>query len=77
MTIIQGQPELVGANTNAATSFEAEKNTVIQIGTEPVSNGSEKDSSDANSENFQLGVQRVRGVTAVWSKQTLWIMFAL
>ncbi|KFA55687.1 hypothetical protein S40293_05283 [Stachybotrys chartarum IBT 40293] len=34
-------------------------------------------SSDADSERFQDGVQRVRGVTSVWSQKTMWIMFVL
>lgn len=33
--------------------------------------------SDANSENFQAGVQRVRAVTDIWSRNTLWLMFGL
>ncbi|KAF7558165.1 hypothetical protein G7Z17_g102 [Cylindrodendrum hubeiense] len=36
-----------------------------------------KDNSDANSEEFQDGVARVRAITATWSKQTMWLMFAL
>lgn len=35
------------------------------------------DDSDAKSEEFQGGVQRVRAVTALWTKKTLWLMFSL
>lgn len=33
--------------------------------------------SDVDSENFQLGVQRVRAITETWSPKTLWLMFSL
>ncbi|KAH7131087.1 siderophore iron transporter mirB [Dactylonectria macrodidyma] len=36
-----------------------------------------KDNSDANSEDFQGGVAKVRAVTETWSKTTLWLMFFL
>lgn len=34
-------------------------------------------SDDAASDEFQEGVQRVRAITASWSKTTLWVMFVL
>lgn len=33
--------------------------------------------SDDRSEDYQGGVQRVRAVTTLWSKKTLWIMFGV
>ncbi|KAF2124426.1 siderophore iron transporter-like protein mirB [Dothidotthia symphoricarpi CBS 119687] len=36
-----------------------------------------EDSSDANSEEFQAGVERVRAITAIWTKKTLFSMFCL
>lgn len=35
------------------------------------------ETSDVDSENFQLGVQRVRAITETWSPKTLWLMFSL
>lgn len=47
----------------------------------PVTNGGEYDtgslSDDASSKEFQEGIQRVRAITSVWPKKTLWTMFAL
>lgn len=34
-------------------------------------------SNDANSEEFQAGVERVRAITAIWTKKTLISMFCL
>ena len=34
-------------------------------------------SAETASEEFQEGVQRVRAITASWTKTTLWVTFAL
>ena len=38
---------------------------------------SDGDTKSVESETFQNGVQRVRAITEIWSKQTLIIMFVL
>ncbi|KAF9892060.1 hypothetical protein FE257_002466 [Aspergillus nanangensis] len=42
-----------------------------------VATGGELSDSDGNSAHFQEGVERVRGVTSVWSKKTMVLMFIL
>lgn len=56
---------------------DLEKN--VGITTEPIPRGSDDagKESDNESGNFQEGVKQVRAVASVWSKKTLWIMFAL
>lgn len=39
--------------------------------------GSDVETKSVESENFQNGVQRVRAITEIWSKQTLITMFIL
>ncbi|KAB8234512.1 major facilitator superfamily domain-containing protein [Aspergillus alliaceus] len=55
---------------------DTEKNEVVdRITLEPVGNNvsiTEKDSTI-----YQGGVQRVRAITSVWSKNTMWLMFGL
>lgn len=41
------------------------------------SHSSNKGDDDAQSEQFQGGVQRVRAITEIWSKKTLILMFVL
>ncbi|KAH7010234.1 putative transporter [Ilyonectria destructans] len=35
------------------------------------------DNNDANSEEFQDGVARVRAITSTWSRKTMWLMFVM
>ena len=58
-----------------ANTDDVEKTTRSSVN--EVSSVDQKNDSDADSANFQGGVKRVRAITSVWSKQTLWTMFAL
>ena len=72
----QPQPAFVPSNLpTQPTSFETEKNGATDFQTRNTStdDGNESDGSD----EFQNGVQRVRAITAVWSKTTLISMFCL
>ncbi|KIV92102.1 hypothetical protein PV10_06568 [Exophiala mesophila] len=59
----------------AANTDDVEKTANSSVN--EVSSVDQKNDSDADSANFQGGVKRVRAITTVWSKQTLWTMFAL
>lgn len=39
--------------------------------------GSLKADAEEDTQHFQRGVRQARAITAIWSKQTLWMMFAL
>ena len=62
-------------NVGGALETDAEKNAQSSSANE-VKPGEGYDSDD-RSEDYQGGVQRVRAVTTLWSKKTLWIMFAV
>jgi hypothetical protein len=58
------------ANPQTTDNADAEKGPAVDtVGTDT--------SSVADSDRFQGGVQRVRGVTSVWSGKTMWTMFGL
>lgn len=46
-------------------------------GTEEVPSETEKPGSENESQQYQGGVERARGITAAWSKKTMWLMFVL
>jgi hypothetical protein len=68
-TMVQTVPAT--ADEKRPTVVDTEKSGGVRSSDENFSD------SDAKSEEFQDGVQRVRAVTAVWSKRSLWLMFAL
>lgn len=66
------------------TSGDLEKQTGVAVTAVPAlispalsHEGQKNETSDVDSENFQLGVQRVRAITETWSPKTLWLMFSL
>lgn len=61
--------------TEVATPADVEKNGVAHQTT--LADGMSDDDSDADTKDFQEGVQRVRAITTVWSKKTLASMFAM
>ncbi|KAI3545198.1 siderophore iron transporter mirB [Colletotrichum abscissum] len=68
------EPQTAAHRTEAGIDYE--KNIAYDNGAQEV-NHDTKQESDAESENFQGGVQRVRAITSVWSKKTMIIMFCL
>jgi len=44
---------------------------------EPSSESASKHDLEHESTQYQGGVRRVRAITSVWTKQTMWLMFAL
>ncbi|KAI9155166.1 MFS siderochrome iron transporter [Paramyrothecium foliicola] len=66
-TMVQPVPAQVVDEKRAAI-FDSEKN---------VSGSQSDDDSDAKSEEFQGGVQRVRAITSIWGWKTMWLMFSL
>ncbi len=62
----QAQPETV-----SAYKHDAEKGARVTV--DPDS----KNGTDSDSDDMQEGVRRVRAITTIWTKKTLWSMFAL
>jgi hypothetical protein len=62
-------------------AYDVSKEYDIEKSAQPTShgvdNGSDSFKPDTDSEKFQDGVQRVRAITDIWSKQTLILMFIL
>lgn len=53
------------------TTYDEKKSPAVVV--EPQSAAG----ADSDSDSFQDGVRRVRAITTVWTKYTLWSMFAL
>nr|XP_036583951.1 siderophore iron transporter mirb [Colletotrichum truncatum]KAF6793210.1 siderophore iron transporter mirb [Colletotrichum truncatum] len=58
------------------TGSDIEKSGPYNNGVQEV-NQNTKEDSDAESENYQGGVQRVRAITSVWTKKTMITMFVI
>jgi len=66
----------IRASHDVARQYDMEKSiNPHSQGVETSSDGGLK--SDDDSEKFQNGVQRVRAITEIWTKQTLIAMFIL
>ncbi|KAK7403516.1 hypothetical protein QQX98_010694 [Neonectria punicea] len=74
----QEVPQPVSA-TRLSIEPDMEKHAATEINAEvhDTEHDDQKTDSDADSATFQPGVERVRTITSVWSKKTLWLMFAL
>lgn len=67
--------ERITEKRSPANNVDVEKTTDSSVN--EVSSVDQKNDSDAESDKFQGGVKRVRAITSVWSKKTLWTMFGL
>lgn len=63
------------APRDTAVATDVEKNGVAQQTV--LADGVSDIDSDADTKDFQEGVQRVRAITSIWSKKTLASMFAM
>ncbi|EGY22015.1 siderophore iron transporter mirB [Verticillium dahliae VdLs.17] len=69
-----GSAPVAGAGND---NIDIEKSVAANQAVDEMPHDDLKADSDADSANFQGGVRRVRAITTVWSKKTLWLMFAL
>lgn len=69
------------SDENIAHPVEAHLDSEKGNGGDPraqeVYHSSSNDGFDSDHNEFQEGVQRVRAITTIWSKSTLWSFFAL